>query len=138
MHPFFDSLAYHTALWAWAPAALAASLLVLLARRGRRAPAQDRRGDVRRGGDPVPVWLLDAAGEVAGRAVVLDRSERGLRLAVDGPHPVGTVLRIWPLDPPPDVPPVEAEVRWCRRGGLRNEVGCRFIAPPPAVLQLFG
>jgi hypothetical protein len=107
--------------------------------RRRRTAAADRRGDVRRGGASVPVWLLDGAGEVAGRGLVLDRSARGLRLAVDEPHAVGAVLRVSTLDPPAGTEPVAAEVRWCRRGGPKTEVGCRFTEPPsPAVLRLFG
>jgi hypothetical protein len=124
MYPLADRLVSSPALWGCAAAFTAA--LIVWARRSRD-------------GVPVPVWLLDDAGDVAGHGLVLDRSARGLRLAVDEPLPVGTVLRVSPLDPPAGTAPVVAEVRWCRRGGPRTEVGCRFTEPPAAdVLGLFG
>jgi hypothetical protein len=57
MYPLADRLVAGPALWVSA-VTLAAAVLLL----ARRAPAADRRADVRRGGAAVPVWLLDDAG----------------------------------------------------------------------------
>ena len=130
MYPLADRVIPGPALW-FCAALVAAAALLLLARRGR-GPTTDRRADPRRAGAPVPIWLLDDAGDVTGRGLVLDRSARGVRLAVDEPYAVGAVLRVLPLDTPAGAAPVTAEVRWCRRGGPRTEVGCRFTDPSSA------
>src|SRR5262245_26896004 len=86
----------------------------------------DRRGSLRRQGNPVDVLIADAtdSGEpVAG--VVVDRSRGGLRLSVSQPSEVGTVLRVRAVAAPEDFPWVQIRVKRCRQRGERWELGCQ-------------
>src|SRR5438067_9991169 len=63
----------------------------------------ERRRSIRRGGLPTPIMVIDSkAGKKArpAEAYVLDRSTGGLRLAVEKPVPVGSLLLAKPGNAP--------------------------------------
>ena len=63
----------------------------------------ERRRSIRRGGLPTPILVVDAKGSRRGQAAeayVLDRSTGGLRLALEQPFRVGTVLMAKPSNAP--------------------------------------
>ncbi len=100
----------------------------------------EQRADFRRPGNPVPVLVADADDRrVPWNAWVVDRSRRGLRLAVERPLTVGHVYTVRPAQAPPATPWTALEVRHCEAVDGHWEAGCRFLKPPPvAVLMLFG
>jgi hypothetical protein len=150
--------------WVIPAAGLFASLLALFAGRfvlGRRraaraAPAADgpdpihdpfdrgsvseRRGTVRREGNPIEVLMSDADAEgEPTRGWVIDRSMGGLCLLLHDEIAPGTVLSLKPRQAPPATPWVRVEVRSCKKERSGYEAGCQFVRTPPwAVLLLFG
>ncbi len=100
----------------------------------------DRRQALRRGGNPVPVFITDAEAEAKPvRAYVLDRSTGGLCLSVPEAIEPGTVLSVRAVNAPPATPWVKIEVRNCRPVGNEFELGCKFLITPPwSILLLFG
>jgi hypothetical protein len=100
----------------------------------------ERRSAPRRAGNPVTV-LVSAAGSSAepARALILDRSVTGIRLALDQPIGPDTVLRLCPASTLGEVPCVEARVMHCRHVNARWEAGCQFVRTPSwSTLLLFG
>jgi len=106
----------------------------------RPASSMDRRQALRRGGNPVAVFLTDAEAESDPvRAYVLDRSTGGICLTVPEAVERGTVLSVRATNAPPTTPWVQIEVRNCRPVGDEFELGCKFLKTPPwNVLLLFG
>ncbi|MBA4062668.1 MAG: hypothetical protein C0501_02970 [Isosphaera sp.] len=100
----------------------------------------DRRGAVRRDGQPVRVLL--ASPNLRGGAdegYVLDRSTGGLRVATAAAVAPGTALQARAANAPDTVGYVTLLVRSCRRNGDHFELGCEFEKTPPwNVLLLFG
>jgi hypothetical protein len=85
----------------------------------------DRRGALRRGGQPVRVTLAaDTFRHGVADGYVIDRSTGGLKIAAQIAAAVG---------------PVTLVVRSCREADGHYELGCEFDkAPPWNVLLLFG
>lgn len=114
--------------------------------RGQRGPdgsrtgqADDRRIRVRRIGSSAPIDLTFADGSPPRRAVALDRSSGGMRLAVEEAVAVGSLIGLRPANGPVGGLPVRASVRWCKQVDLHYEFGCRFCEDLPlAVLMQFG
>lgn len=106
----------------------------------RQGSTMDRRQALRRGGNPVAVFLTDADTESEPiRAYVLDRSTGGICLTVPESVEAGTVLSVRAVNAPPTTPWVKVEVRNCRAVGDEFELGCKFQKTPPwNVLLLFG
>ncbi|OAI50904.1 hypothetical protein AYO44_17430 [Planctomycetaceae bacterium SCGC AG-212-F19] len=106
----------------------------------RQSGTMDRRQALRRGGNPVAVFLTDAEAESKPvQAYVLDRSTGGICLTVPEAVQAGTVLSVRAVNAPPATPWVKVEVRNCRGVGDEFELGCRFLKTPPwNVLLLFG
>jgi hypothetical protein len=104
------------------------------------ANATDLRTDFRRPGNPVLVLVADADDQrTPWNAWVIDRSRRGLRLAVEKPLVVNHLYTVRPHQAPPATPWTALEVRHCAEVDDHWEVGCRFLQPPPvAVLMLYG
>jgi hypothetical protein len=106
------------------------------------APADgpDQRADFRRPGNPVLVHIADADQQRSPwNAWVVDRSRRGLRLAVERPLLVGNVYTVRPIQAPATTPWTALEVRHCAEMDGHWEAGCRFLKPPTvAVLMLYG
>jgi hypothetical protein len=100
----------------------------------------EQRIDFRRPGNPVLVLVADADDQRAPwNAWVVDRSRRGLRLAVEQPLTVGHVYTVRPVQAPPATPWTALEVRHCAPVDAHWEAGCRFLQPPPvAGLVLYG
>jgi|SRR5208283_1400486 len=101
---------------------------------------RERRGALRRGGNPVPVLITDANGEAEPlNAWVIDRSTGGLCLSVHEAIATGTVLSVRTSNAPQTVPWIQVEVKNCRPVGSDWELGCKFVRTPPwSVLLLFG
>jgi hypothetical protein len=136
----------------WQP--VAAVLVVLLAgaafagawwtsRRGKGvAPAAgDRRGLVRRDGEPVEVVLAagpDGSQTLRGR--VMDRSADGLGLQLPCEVPPGEGLAVRAAAAPDGTPWTAVRVKHCRPvDGDCWAIGCEFVpAPPQNTLPLFG
>jgi hypothetical protein len=106
-------------------------------------PAHDhaeQRALYRRVGNPVQVLVAGADAQRRPlNAWVIDRSRRGLRLAVEEELVVGKVYTVRPLNAPPATPWMAVEVRNAAALDRHWEAGCRFLQPPPvALLMLFG
>lgn len=102
----------------------------------------DRRGAVRREGQPVRVLLAAATfRNGAGDGYVIDRSTGGLKLATQAAVPPGSTLQVRAIDAPDTVGFVTLIVRSCRKNNAQDyfELGCEFEQTPPwNVLLLFG
>jgi hypothetical protein len=109
--------------------------------RNNEAPrGSDQRSSLRRTGNPVDVQITDAeAKEPATSALVIDRSLRGLCLAVDYPRTVGAIINVRPLSGATTLPWIRLRVKNCRYVGNAYELGCEFLqVPPSSILMLFG
>lgn len=100
----------------------------------------DRRGAVRREGQPVRVVL--AAGAFRNGACdgyVIDRSTGGLKIAAPTAVAPGTTMQVRAVGAPEGVEFVTVIVRSCRKTDEHFEIGCEFEKTPPwSVLLLFG
>jgi PilZ domain len=100
----------------------------------------DRRGAVRREGQPVRVMLAASTfRNGVQEGYVLDRSTGGLRLAMPVAIAPGSTLQIRAVNAPDTIGFVTLIVRSCRKTDDFFEVGCEFEQTPPwNVLLLFG
>jgi hypothetical protein len=100
----------------------------------------DRRGAVRREGQPVRVLLASPTfRNGVSDGYVLDRSTGGLKIATQAAVAPGTSLQVRASNAPDTVGFVTVVVRSCRQNGEFYEVGCEFEKTPPwNVLLLFG
>lgn len=100
----------------------------------------DRRGSVRREGQPVRVVLAAATfrnGVCDG--YVIDRSTGGLKIAAQVAVAPGSTLQVRAVDAPDTIGFVTLIVRSCRKNEDHYEFGCEFEKTPPwNVLLLFG
>jgi len=100
----------------------------------------DRRGAVRREGQPVRVVLAATTfrnGVCDG--YVVDRSTGGLKIATQVGVAPGSTLQVRAADAPDTVGFVTLLVRSCRKADEHYELGCEFEKTPPwNVLLLFG
>jgi hypothetical protein len=99
----------------------------------------ERRAYLRRMGSPVPVSIRTEvlAEPLAGE--VLDRSDGGLRLAVDRQISAGMILRVSPAQALGFDVWVDVQVVYCLSWDSRWVVGCQFVnTPSPDVRTLFG
>lgn len=99
---------------------------------------KNQRGLLRRGGNPVDIFISDEQAQQAPiAALVVDRSLKGLCLVVTTSYGNGTVLSIRRTDN--STPWVRVAVKNCRLVAGTYEVGCEFVAIPQAsVLMMFG
>jgi hypothetical protein len=100
----------------------------------------DRRGAVRRDGQPVRVLVASTAfRNGAEDGYVVDRSTGGLRIALQSAVAPGSILQVRAVDAPDTIGFVTVIVRSCRKNTDFFEVGCEFEKTPPwNVLLLFG
>jgi len=100
----------------------------------------DRRGAVRREGQPVRVTLAsNAFRSGACDGYVIDRSTGGLKIASQAAVAPGSTLQVRAVDAPSTVGFVTLLVRSCRNSDGHYELGCEFEKTPPwNVLLLFG
>ena len=100
----------------------------------------DRRGAVRREGQPVRVVLAaNTFRNGACDGYVIDRSTGGLKIASQAGVAPGTTLQVRAVDAPDTVGFVTLLVRSCRKSDDYYELGCEFEQTPPwNVLLLFG
>lgn len=99
----------------------------------------DQRTSMRRTGNPVDVQITDVNLKNSPRTgMVLDRSLRGLCLAVDSPYEVNGIICVRPAGDS-SLPWVKVTVKNCRFVGKAYEMGCEYIQVPPSnILMLFG
>ncbi len=105
------------------------------------ATAGDRRGLVRRDGEPVEIVLAagpDGSQTLRGR--VVDRSADGLGLQLPREVPPGEGLAVRAAAAPEGTPWTAVRVKHCRPvDGDCWAIGCEFVpAPPQNTLPLFG
>jgi hypothetical protein len=107
---------------------------------GGDGDGRDKRATMRRSGHYVDVLVSDAELVQAPlHAMVIDRSMRGLCIAVETGYDKGSVLNVKPTKAPSSVPWVRIVVKNCRNVGNAFEIGCEFVQVPPAsILMLFG
>ena len=100
----------------------------------------DRRGAVRREGQPVRVMLASPTfRNGVNDGFVTDRSTGGLRIAMAAAIAPGSTLQVRAINAPDTIGFVTVIVRSCRKNGDFYEVGCEFEKTPPwNVLLLFG
>ena len=100
----------------------------------------DRRGAVRREGQPVRVVLAaNTFRNGACDGYVIDRSTGGLKLMSQAAVAPGTTVQVRAADAPDTVGFVTLLVRSCRQSDDHFELGCEFEKTPPwNVLLLFG
>jgi hypothetical protein len=100
----------------------------------------DRRGAVRREGQPVRVVLASPTfRNGACDGYVIDRSTGGLKIASPAAVAPGSTLQVRAVDAPDTVGFVVVIVRSCRKSDDHYELGCEFEKTPPwNVLLLFG
>ena len=100
----------------------------------------DRRGAVRREGQPVRVVLAaNTFRNGACDGYVIDRSTGGLKLVSQAAVAPGTTVQVRAVDAPDTVGFVTLLVRSCRPSDDHFELGCEFEKTPPwNVLLLFG
>ncbi len=100
----------------------------------------DRRGAVRREGQPVRVTLAATTfrnGVCDG--YVIDRSTGGLKIVSQDAVAPGSTLQVRAVDAPDTIGFVTLIVRSCRKNDDHYEIGCEFEKTPPwNVLLLFG
>jgi hypothetical protein len=101
---------------------------------------REQRAAFRRVGNSVLIQIADKEGSSkALQAWVIDRSRRGLRIAMEGELFVGNIYAVRPMNAPPTTPWCDVEIRHCEQIDGHWEAGCRFLQPPPVkVLMLFG
>lgn len=108
--------------------------------RQNEAPrGSDQRQTLRRTGNPIDVQIndLELKGPVRG-GMVVDRSMRGLCLAVESPYEVNGIICVRPAGDS-SLPWIKVTVKNCRYVGKAYELGCEFIQVPPSnILMLFG
>lgn len=100
----------------------------------------DRRGSVRREGQPVRVVLAaNAFRNGVADGYVIDRSTGGLKIASQVAVAPGSTLQVRAVDAPDTIGFVTVIVRSCRKSDDHYEFGCEFEKTPPwNVLLLFG
>jgi hypothetical protein len=100
----------------------------------------EQRKSVRRAGHPIVLLYARAENrKVVQRALVLDRSLGGLRLATDEEVAPGTRLFVLSANATESVPWIEVDV--CRNQQVDDswELNCQFVKTPPwSILLLFG
>lgn len=100
----------------------------------------DRRGAVRREGQPVRVVLAaNTFRNGVADGFVIDRSTGGLKILSQAAVAPGSTLQVRAVDAPDTVGFVTLIVRSCRQNDDHYELGCEFEKTPPwNVLLLFG
>jgi hypothetical protein len=100
----------------------------------------DRRGAVRREGQPVRVVLAgNTFRNGAADGYVIDRSTGGLKVAAQVAVAPGSTMQVRACDAPDTIGFVTLIVRSCRKADSYFELGCEFEKTPPwNVLLLFG
>jgi hypothetical protein len=108
--------------------------------RQNEAPrGSDQRQGLRRTGNPIDVQIndLELKGPVR-TGMVVDRSLRGLCLAVESPYEVNGIICVRPSGDS-SLPWIKVTVKNCRYVGKAYELGCEFVQVPPSnILMLFG
>jgi hypothetical protein len=107
-------------------------------------PSEDdpaaKRAAPRRKGNPVPVVISNDNGTMDPiQGWVLDRSSGGLRILVDQPIAVGTILSVRPGKAHGSFPWIRIQVRSCLSERNSYALGVQFVAKPAwGEMQAFG
>lgn len=99
---------------------------------------KDLRSSLRRTGNPIDIIVSDADAKASPQhGMVLDRSPRGMCLALDSTYKVGSVITVKRSNN--STPWIKLTVKNCRLVGANYEVGCEFVTIPSAsTLMMFG
>lgn len=95
--------------------------------RGRTLTAKggaERRSHRRRWGNPTEVYLNSPGLGGQMRGLVINRSAPGLAIFVNQEVRPGTTLAVRAVEAPNSVPPVEIEVKYCRKTRRNYVIGC--------------
>ena len=110
-------------------------------KRPRRAESgRDKRGSLRRGGEPIPVFVSNnlVPGEPM-QGMVLNRSRGGLCLSIPQPVEVDQTLAVRTGHFPEDLASVQLRVRHCQQTRDGWRIGCQFVQELPwNVILMFG
>ena len=100
----------------------------------------EKRKSLRRPGNPVEIlYALPDNKNTPQRALVLDRSLGGLRLAADEQMEPGTRLVVLPINAVGQIPWIDIDVRTCTLVEDCWELGCQFVKTPQwSILLMFG
>jgi hypothetical protein len=100
---------------------------------------QEKRGSLRRGGNPVPVVVYDVPGQEPVGGMVVNRSRGGLCLSTPQPVGVGQILGVRSEQFPESLLSVRVRVRHCKQKGNCWHLGCQFVEELPwSTLLMFG
>jgi hypothetical protein len=112
-----------------------------LPRRAAAGPAEEpmvpvsggmeRRTGRRRWGNPTEVYVSSTLWPGCVHGLVVNRSTGGLAIFLDREAPVEAVIKVRSAEAPASVPPIEAEVRHCRKAGKSFLIGCEFAEEIP-------
>lgn len=99
---------------------------------------KDLRSTLRRSGNPIDILVSDEQSKASPQhGLVLDRSPRGLCLALDHPVDVGAVITVKRTNN--TTPWIKVTVKNCRQVAATYELGCEFVSVPSAsTLMMFG
>jgi hypothetical protein len=99
-----------------------------------------KRSAPRRKGNPVPVVLTNESATMDPfQGWVLDRSSGGLRILVDQPAAIGTVLSVRPTKAHGSFPWIQIQVRSCQPERNSYALGVQFVSKPGwGEMQAFG
>lgn len=115
---------------------------VVLLKAGSDGPKEhekkNQRNFLRRGGHPIDIIVSDEKAEASPiPGLVIDRSIKGMCLALDTAFDVGTIVSVKRTSPV--TPWIRLQVKNCRTVSGTFEIGCEFVSVPPAsVLMMFG
>ena len=104
------------------------------------ASRPERRESPRRLGNIVPALIADFSTPDRTEAVlIVERSDGGMRIVVDGPRELGDILTIRATSAPAETPWTKIAVRNRNQASDRWEMGCQFLEPVPWNIRvLFG
>ena len=100
----------------------------------------EQRKSLRRRGNVIEIlWARPENRNLTQRALVLDRSMGGLRLATEAAIAPATRLFVLPVHASEQTPWIEIDVRTCVKVDDSWELGCQFVKTPQwSILLLFG
>jgi hypothetical protein len=84
----------------------------------------ERRSSRRRWGNPTEVNLTSVLFTRPLLGLVINRSVPGLAIFVNQEVPKGTTLTVRAVEAPNSVPPLEVEVKYCRKTKRNYVIGC--------------
>jgi hypothetical protein len=103
----------------------------------KTAAGSDRRTGRRRWGNPTEVHIVSTLSEERLHGIVVNRSTGGLGIFADAEVPAGTLVTIRPVEAPPFVKSVFAEIRHCQPVGKGFVLGCKLRTEIPWKIRVW-